>query len=217
MARGRGGGVAAVSEAVARLRAATEGLIDAGRGEGIEPGGPLGQWLEAQAEALQALAAILDGQEARIAEVMRSVSATSQAELQKLSAATELGTKVVRAGEYAVREAHVAQIVLATEKETLVSRMMTETLPMFAEKLKGALIIREKALNDDVKRRHWLGAILVGFGLSGFGYGMHVWHAWEATTAYEWCGEHLVASGARVYCEMTGVVAAPQRGEGSGN
>ncbi len=66
--------MAAVSAAVTGLRTAAEGLIGVGRGEGIEPGGPLGQWLEAQAEALLALGEILDGQEFRFEELMQSVS-----------------------------------------------------------------------------------------------------------------------------------------------
>ena len=54
-----------MNAAVTRLRTAAEGLIAVGRAEGIEPQGPLGQWLNAQAEALRALAEILGAQELR--------------------------------------------------------------------------------------------------------------------------------------------------------
>ena len=141
---------------------AAEGLTEAGRVEGIEPEGPLGQWLEAQAEALRALAEILGGQELRFEELMHNVSAAARAELEKLAAATELGNNVVRAGEVALRQARTAQISLQVEKEDLTAMMVKETLPLFVERLKEALIIRERRWNDDVKRRR-----LATAGISG--------------------------------------------------
>jgi hypothetical protein len=196
--------VAAVSEAVARLLSAKEQLVAAGRAEGIEPEGPLGKWLEAQAEALLALAETLNGHELRLSEQMNKITEAARTELQKLAAATELGNNVVRAGEVALRQARNAQIVLAVEKENLTRKMINETLPLFAERLKGALVIREKWWNEKVKRRQWAVAVLAAFGLSGFGYGMHVWQTWNGMSAFEWCWAHPLPSGGHVYCDMTG-------------
>jgi len=192
------------------LRTAAEGLIAAGRVEGIEPEGPLGQWLEAQAEALYALAEILGGQELRFEELMRNVSAAARAELEKLAAATELGNNVVRAGEVALRQARTAQISLQVEKENLTAMMVKETLPLFVERLKEALIIRERRWNDDVKRRRLATAGLVVLGLVFGGYGVHVWQAWNATSAFDWCWSHGLPSSGRVYCDMTGFGIAAQ-------
>jgi hypothetical protein len=202
--------VAAVNAAVVGLRTAAEGLIAAGRVEGIEPEGPLGQWLEAQAEALRALAEILGGQELRFEELMRNVSAAARAELGKLAAATELGNNVVRAGEVALRQARTAQISLQVEKENLTAMMVKETLPLFVERLKEALIIRERRWNDDVKRRRLATAGLVVLGLVFGGYGVHVWQAWNATSAFDWCWAHALPSSGRVYCDMTGFGIAAQ-------
>jgi hypothetical protein len=179
-------------------------LIVAGRGEGIEPEGPLGRWLEAHAEALQAMAEILDGQELRFEELMRSVSGAARAELEKLAVAVELGNNVVRAGEVALRQARTAQISLVVEKENLTAMMVKETLPLFVERLKEALIIRERRWNDDVKRRRLATAGLVVLGLVFGGYGGHVWQTWNGMSAYDWCWAHPLPSSGHVYCDMTG-------------
>jgi hypothetical protein len=202
--------VAAVNAAVTRLRTAAEGLIAVGRAEGIEPQGPLGQWLDAQAEALRALAEILGAQELRFEELMRNVNAAASAELEKLVVAAALGNDVVRAGEVALRQARTAQISLQVEKENLTAMMVKETLPLFVERLKEALIIRERRWNDDVKRRRLATAGLMTLGLVFGGYAAHVWQAWTATGAYDWCWAHPLPASGRVYCDMTGFGIAAQ-------
>jgi len=199
-----------VNAAVTRLRTAAEGLIAVGRAEGIEPQGPLGQWLDAQAEALRALAEILGAQELRFEELMRNVNAAASAELEKLVAAAALGNDVVRAGEVALRQARTAQISLQVEKENLTAMMVKETLPLFVERLKEALIIRERRWNDDVKRRRLATAGLMTLGLVFGGYAAHVWQAWTATGAYDWCWAHPLPASGRVYCDMTGFGIAAQ-------
>ena len=199
-----------MNAAVTGLRTAAEGLIAVGRAEGIEPQGPLGQWLDAQAEALRALAEILGAQELRFEELIRNVNAAASAELEKLAAATALGTEVVRAGEVALRQARTAQISLQVEKENLTAMMAKETLPLFVERLKEALIIRERRWNDDVKRRSLATAGLVTLGLVFGGYAAHVWQAWTATGAYDWCWAHPLPARGRVYCDMTGFGIAAQ-------
>jgi len=199
-----------VNAAVTRLRTAAEGLIAVGRAEGIEPQGPLGQWLNAQAEALRALAEILGAQELRFEELMRNVNAAASAEVEKLVVAGALGNDVVRAGEVALRQARTAQISLQVEKENLTAMMVKETLPLFVERLKEALIIRERRWNDDVKRRRLATAGLVTLGLVFGGYAAHVWQAWTATGAYDWCWAHPLPARGRVYCDMTGFGIAAQ-------
>jgi hypothetical protein len=199
-----------VNAAVTRLQAAAEVLIAVGRAEGIEPQGPLGQWLDAQAEALRALAEILGAQELRFEELMHNVNVAASAELEKLAAATALGNDVVRAGEVALRQARTAQISLQVEKENLTAMMVKETLPLFVERLKEALIIRERRWNDDIKRRRLATAGLVTLGLVFGGYAAHVWQAWTATGAYDWCWAHPLPASGRVYCDMTGFGVAAQ-------
>ena len=192
-----------MNAAVTGLRTAAEGLIAVGRAEGIEPQGPLGQWLNAQAEALRALAEILGAQELRFEELMRNVNAAASAELEKLVVAAALGNDVVRAGEVALRQARTAQISLQVEKENLTAMMVKETLPLFVERLKEALIIRERRWNDDVKRRRLATTGAAVLGLVFGGYGIHVWQSWEATTTQEWCLWNQLQSNGHIFCDLT--------------
>ena len=60
---------------------------------------------------------------------------------------------------FAVRQARQVQIGVVVEREHMVQQMMTQTLPLFAEKLKGALVIREQGWNAKARdRRRHLGA-----------------------------------------------------------
>ena len=68
---------------------------------------------------------------------------------RELAAAKEI-TRAAKAG---LTQADVMLTVVQVEKENLVAKMIKETLPLFAERLKEALIIRERRWNDDVKRR----------------------------------------------------------------
>jgi hypothetical protein len=65
------------------------------------------------------------------------------------------------------------------------------------------LIIREKALNDDVKRRHWLiGASLVVV-LADSGYGLCGWQDSAKTAAFSRCLNHPLQASGHFYCDVT--------------
>ena len=81
--------------------------------------------------------------------------------------------------------------------------MIKETLPLFAERLKDALVIRERRWNDDVKRRRFATAGLVVLGLVFGGYGIRVWQSWEATTTQEWCLWNQLQANGHTYCDLT--------------
>src|SRR5262249_298994 len=119
---------------------------------------------------------------------------------RELAAAREI-TRAARAG---LTQADVMLTVVQVEKENLVARMIKETLPLVAERVKEALVIREKRWNGDVKRRRLATAVLFGLGVYFAGYGTHVWQTWGGTSAFEWCWAHPLSAGGRVYCDMTG-------------
>ena len=73
------------------------------------------------------------------------------------------------------------------EQENLTVGMIKEPLPLFAERPKDALIIRERRWNNDVKRRRFATAGLVVLGLVSGGYWVHEWQVWDATSGFEWC------------------------------
>jgi hypothetical protein len=111
--------------------------------------------------------------------------------------------EIRRAAEVSLKQARTALISLEVEKENLTVKMIKETLPLFAERLKDALVIRERRWNDDVKRRRFATAGLVVLGLVSGGYGIRVWQSWEATTTQEWCVWNQLQANGHTYCDLT--------------
>jgi hypothetical protein len=194
-----------MNPAVEQLRAAVERLVHEGRVEGITPGGPLGGWLEAQSEALEGLAAVLDGQEERFEALLTNIRAANQTELAKLSAALDLAKEAVRQGNQAISQARNAQIAATVQQEAAVQRMIDETLPMFADRLKAALVIREARWN---RERVWKRCALAGvvvLAIFGSGYGLAWWSDWDRMAAFNRCLAQPVTSGGHVYCVLDSV------------
>jgi hypothetical protein len=102
-----------------------------------------------------------------------------------------------------LRQARTALISLEVEQENLTVKMIKETLPLFAERLKDALVIRERRWNDDVKRRRFATAGLVALGLVSGGYGAHVWQSWDATSGFAWCLWNQLQASGHAYCDLT--------------
>jgi hypothetical protein len=71
-----------VNPAVARIRSIVKRLLADGQQEGIEVGGPLGRWLEGQAEALTGLADVLEEQASRIDDTLSRVEAAAGEQLR---------------------------------------------------------------------------------------------------------------------------------------
>jgi len=141
--------------------------------------------------------------EARAEAVVRENREAAERELAQ-------AREIRRAAEVSLRQARAALISLEVEKENLTVKMIKERLPLFAERLKDVLVIRERRWNDAVKRRRLATASAVALGLVFGGYGVHVWQAWDATSAFDWCWAHALPGSGRVYCDMTGFGIATQ-------
>ena len=188
---------------VEQLRAAVDRLVADGRSEGIEPDGPLGRWLEGQAQALAGLAGLLDGQTLRFEELMGGIKMAADAELQKAAAATELANQAIKAGELTLRQARTAQIALEVERENLVLRMIKETLPLFADRLKQALVIREQRWNSDLRRRRYGMAGAVALAVFLGGYALRAWSESDRLAAFDRCLSHAQQVQGHYWCEVT--------------
>ena len=193
----------AVNPAVEQLRAAADRLVADGRGEGIEPDGPLGRWLEGQAQALAGLAELLDGQTLRFEELIGGIKTAADAELQKAVAATELASQAIKAGELTLRQARTAQIALEVEREGLVLRMIKETLPLFADRLKQALVIREQRWNNDLRQRRYAAAGAVALAVFLGGYALRAWSEADRLAAFDRCLSHAQLVQGHYLCEVT--------------
>jgi hypothetical protein len=195
--------MAAMNPAVEQLRAAADRLVADGRSEGIEPDGPLGCWLEGQAQALAGLAGLLDGQTLRFEELIGGIRTATDRELQKAAAATELANQAIKAGELTLRQARSAQIALEVERESLVLRMIKETLPLFADRLKQALVIREQRWNNDLRRRRYAVAGAVALAVFLGGYALRAWSESDRLAAFDRCLSHAQLVQGHYWCEVT--------------
>jgi hypothetical protein len=188
-----------------QLRATVDRLLAVGRAEGIEVDGPLGAWLEAQAQALLGLANVLQGQGEAVGEVLSRIEAAAAAELRNLKEAIDGGNHVVRQAEVAVRAARQAQIGVVVERQHLVDRMVKETLPMFADKLQGALVIREETWNAKKRDRRFAAAAAVAGVIFMAGYCFSWWQDSGQVAAYQRCVAHPVEADGQIYCQASGL------------
>ncbi|MGH7122006.1 MAG: hypothetical protein ACREFP_23935 [Acetobacteraceae bacterium] len=194
--------MAAVSQGVAQIREAVARLIADGLSEGIELDGPLGRWLGGQAQALEALADVLDGQSSRFEEIVARIDAAADVEIRKLATAIEAARKLMKQGELALAQARNAELALVVHKEELTIRMIRETLPLFADRLHDALVIREHRWNrESLFRRYALvaGAVL---GVFVCGYLVAAWQGDNRIMAFDDCVVHPIQSGGHVYCNI---------------
>lgn len=192
-----------MNAAVVHLRAYAKRLIEDGRKEGIEPDGPLGLWREGQARALHGLADVLDGQTDRIDALMARLSAAASVELEKAAAATALATRAIEAGEIALQQVRNAQVALVVEQESVTKRMVDQTLPFFATKLKDALVIREQRWNKDARRRRLGVAAAVTLAIFIGGYALRAWSDADRLDAFDRCLAHALPSGGHLFCDVT--------------
>ena len=192
-----------MTDEVAALRASVARLVEDARRDGIEPDGPLGRWLAAQAGALESLAFVLDGQASRVEAVLGNIDRAADVELKKAAAALEQGKKVLSQGEVVLAQARTAQYHLHLTEQTLVSRLVNDTLPLFAQQMKDALVIRERRWNQDKGRQRMAlaGAVALIVFLSGFAIRTLV--DWDRLGLAERCAAHAISEGARVVCDIT--------------
>ena len=189
-----------MSAAVEQIHEAVERLRLTGRSEGIEVDGPLGRWLEAQADALLGFADVLQGQDDRVGDLLTRIEAAAATELHNLREGIEGANHVVRQGEFALRQARQMQAGVIVEREHMVQKMVDETLPLFAEKLNETMVIREKGWNARARDRRYAIAGLISAAFILVGYGLCWWQDSDRVEAFNRCLMHPVSSGGQYYC-----------------
>lgn len=112
-----------------------------------------------------------------------------------------------------VAQARVATVNLLMEKEAVLTRIMGETLPMFAKALQEALVIRERGWLEELRRRWVFGAVVLALALFGGGYAAAAWVHRDGIEMARNCLLAPFASGGRVFCAApTGVAEAVRAG-----
>jgi len=164
---------------------------------GVERGSVEGRFVSALLGTTRWLGRLCVAAQVRAEAVARG---NREATERELAAAREI-TRSARAG---LNQADIMLTVVQVEKENLVAKMIKETLPLFAERLKDVLVIREKRLNDNVKRHNFVTSGLAVLAVLAVGYGLHMWQTWDGMTAINWCVWHqLHATDGQTYCNLT--------------
>ena len=127
--------------------------------------------------------------------IARESKEAAQADLRRAQALRD-------AAELELLQVRTLKAGLIAEHENVTLRMIREVFPMFAEKLKSALVIRERAWNRDVERRRFAlaGACVLVIFLAG--YGVRAWSEWDRLAAFGECETHAFVSNGRAYCAV---------------
>lgn len=114
-----------------------------------------------------------------------------------------------------VAQARVATVNLLMEKEAVLTRIMGETLPLFAKALQEALVIRERGWLEELRRRWVFGAVVLALALFGGGYAASAWVNRDGIEVARNCLLSPFASGGRVFCAAPTGIAEAVRAAGA--
>jgi multidrug efflux pump subunit AcrA (membrane-fusion protein) len=185
----------------ADLDAALAQVERAARDWGIRSDLMEGRFVSALMAAIRAAGEVNEGAKAEFREIARKGQEIARTEYQQ-------ARELAQATNTALAQARTAQVLAQTEKESLVARMIKETLPLFAENMRNVLVLREQRWNRDRLRRRYVLAGIVVLGIFLAGYGLRAWADKGDVDFAERCLSGPVATRGHVYCDMTALAAA---------
>ena len=180
---------------------------DAAHEWNIRPDLKEGKFVSALLGAVEWVGRVSQAAQAEFRQIAQKQSDAAKVELARAEALT-------KATNATMGQARSALINLQVERENVTVRMIHETMPMFAEELRKALVIRVSDETSALKLKRGLLAGLVAVGVFLGGYGVRAWADRDAVGALERClAKPLQAQTAgqlHLYCDITGF-AAPGR------
>jgi hypothetical protein len=177
--------------------AVLERVETAAREWGLRPDHPEGQFVSALMGAIDWTGRVIEAAQAEFKQMFSQNQDTAEKELER-------ARLITKAADLALSQARSAQISLQVEQENLVYRMVKEVLPLFLEKLQGALVVREKSWNEGVSQRRYAMVGLMTLGVFLGGYAACSWQDRAATTLLSRCMAHQVPANDRLYCDVSG-------------
>ncbi len=163
-----------------RLRAAIDNLDAAAKAELIFPDSPLGTWVAAQKDVLNALYVMEEGREEQLRMLIEGAKATAEAEAARVEAEVrKLGLFITKA------EIELAQ----KQSETI------ETIGKgIAAHVQGALVIRAKAYNTTKYLTTALlySVVLLGTLLGGYAWSSRAHAESDEARMWAWCKATMV-------------------------
>jgi len=162
---------------------------------------PEGRFISALLTAMQTFSRLAVSAQATIETAAQEGRASARADLDRVR-------ELARSAEIVLAQARAAQYHLHLSEQTLVSRLVNDTLPLFAQHMKDALVIRERRWNRDKGRQRMATAVAAALGLVMFGFVIRTVLDWDRLALAESCAAHPISEGPRVVCEI-GASAAP--------
>jgi hypothetical protein len=166
-----------------------------------------GKFISALLGAVEWLGRVNQAAQSEFRQIAQKQSDAAKVELARAEALT-------KATNATLGQARSALINLQVERENVTVRMIHETMPIFAEKMRDVLITRITDESSSLRLKRGLFAGLLAIGVFVGGYGVRAWTDWDAVGALERClAKPLQAQTEgqqRLYCDVTSF-AAPTR------
>jgi hypothetical protein len=166
---------------------------------------PEGKFISTLLGATSMLGQLLASGQRRMEEIAAQSRAAAEEEIRLLRLEIEGAQHVVRQGEFALRQARQVQLGVDIEKEHMVTRMIQETLPLFAEKLQKLLVIKERGWNEKESLKRYLSAGYILVGVLLFGFFLSSWVDHAEISAMDRCLSHPLVAGGHVYCDVSSI------------
>jgi hypothetical protein len=180
---------------------------DAAHEWNIRPDLKEGKFVSALLGAVEWVGRVSQAAQAEFRQIAQKQSDAAKVELARAEALT-------KATNATLGQARSALINLQVERENVTVRMIQETMPVFAEKMREVLVTRINDENAALRLKRGLLAGLLAIGVFLGGYGVRAWSDSDAVGALERClAKPLQAQTAgqtHLYCDVTSF-AAPSR------
>ena len=177
---------------------------DAAREWGVRHDLMEGKFVSALLGAVEWLGRVNQAAQAEFRQIAQKQSDAAKLELARAEALT-------KATNATLGQARSALINLQVERENVTVRMIHETMPIFAEKMRDVLVTRINDENAALRLKRGLLAGLAAVGLFLGGYGVRAWSDRDAVGALERCLtkplQAQIAGQLHLYCDVTSFAA----------
>ena len=172
----------------------------AGREWGVRPDSREGRFVSALLGTVGWLGRLGEASRASLEAVARENREAAETELAQ-------ARELTRVANTSLAQARSLQVFQQSERDSLVARMIQETLPLFAKNLRDVMVIREQRWNRDQSRRRYALAGAVALAVFLAGYGLRAGADWGDAGFVDRCLAHSVPSQGHVFCDMTALAA----------
>lgn len=158
-----------IAVAAEELRASAEDMEQAAWRTGLTPDEPLGIWVISLRRTLTNLANLSEGEAQGVSAVVDGTRKLIDAEVAQLREANKQAVQ-------AMNEATAARSRAALDAEKLALKTINDLAPKILDKIRDAVVIRERRYNRMVE---WRRASLIAAAVLGLFLGGYSWRAWQ--------------------------------------